>query len=92
MRFGVVIVVLAAIAVAMVTFRRCEVSTMHEIEQSQRQLIAQRRALADQEVRLGKVQAVAAVNARAEEMGVVVVPPGTDDYDMTGHVAVGGGN
>jgi len=93
MRFAVVIISLAAIAAGLVTFRRLEVSARHEVQQSQRRLIAQRRVLADQEVRLGKVQALEAVDARAEEMGVVLSPPGTDSgYGSAGRLAVGGDN
>ncbi|HDZ20558.1 hypothetical protein LCGC14_0513030 [marine sediment metagenome] len=55
MRWMMVIVILAAVATALVHFRRSEVRARHEIRQLDRQQVQLRRQLWDQQILLGEV-------------------------------------
>ena len=76
MRMALIIVVLTAIAVGLVQFRREEVVLQHQIQQLQMELLHQRRENRALDVRLGRLTAVEALRTRAQEMGLALEGPG----------------
>jgi cell division protein FtsL len=72
-RFAMVIVSLAAIAVSLVHIRRAEITARHDIQSLQLRQVEQRRRMWDQQVRLGQLTAPAQIRKRAEEMSLGLV-------------------
>ena len=70
MRLAIVIVSVTAIAVGLVHLRRTEIATRHRIRRLSAEQVRLRRALWDQQVRLGELTAPARVQQRAEEMAL----------------------
>ncbi len=68
MRFGAVILILAALAVALTHLRRQEVLLRHEIQQLQSRQVQLRRKLWDQQVRLGYLTAPDRMQRRLQEL------------------------
>lgn len=79
MRLALVILSMTAIAIGLVKLRSDEVTARHDIQTLQQRLVMQRQVMAEQDVRLSQLKAVEAVRARAEDMGLGLVPPGTAD-------------
>ena len=73
MRFAMVIVSLAAIAVALVHIRRAEITARHEIQSLQLKQVDQRRRMWDQQIRLSQLTAPAQVRKRVDEMSLDLV-------------------
>jgi len=82
-RMGLVIVLLAGIAVGLVHLRRGEIITRHEIQRLQMRQVKLRRQLWNQQIRLGLLTAPDKVRQRVEQMKLDLVrapaegaPPG----------------
>ena len=70
MRLGLIILLLAGIAVVLVHLRRAETAAHHEIQRLRIEQVRLRRALWDQHVGLGRLQAPAEVRRRTDEMAL----------------------
>ena len=70
LRLAIVIVSVTAIAVGLVHLRRTEIATRHQIQRLSAEQIRLRRALWDQQVRLGELTAPQRVQQRADEMAL----------------------
>ena len=73
MRMGLVIVLLAGLAVGLVHVRRAEIITRHEIQQFRMRQVKLRRQLWDQQIRLGLLTAPDKVRRRVEQMKLDLV-------------------
>ncbi|HOD81647.1 MAG: hypothetical protein BWX88_01871 [Planctomycetes bacterium ADurb.Bin126] len=73
MRLGIIIIALAAIAVALVQVRREEMVARHRLQTLRAAQVKIRRALWEQQVRLGELTAPRAVRHRAAEMALGLV-------------------
>lgn len=82
MRMGLVILLLAAIAVALVHTRRGEIIARHEIQRLRMRQVKLRRQLWDQQIRLGLLTSPEKVRQRVEEMRLGLVrAPAEDPWD-----------
>lgn len=70
MRLGLIILLLGGIAIALVHLRRAETAAHHEIQRLRIEQVQLRRALWEQHVRLGRLQAPAEVRRRSSEMAL----------------------
>ena len=75
MRLGLVIVLLAGTAVALVHIRRAEIGDRHEIQRLQMRQVKLRRRLWDQQIRLGLFTTPEEIRRRIEEMKLRLVVP-----------------
>ena len=73
MRLGIVIIVLAAIAVGLVQIRRAEMTTRHQIQSLRSAQVKIRRTLWGQQVRMGELTAPQQVRRRAAEMALGLI-------------------
>ena len=73
MRLGMVIAVLAAMAMGLVHVRRAKVRTRHEIQTLRLEQISLRRRLWDQEVRIGQLTTPERIRFRAAQMPLGLV-------------------
>ncbi|HOF18548.1 MAG TPA: hypothetical protein PK082_06535 [Phycisphaerae bacterium] len=76
MRLGLIVVMLAGIAVAVVHIRRAEITARHEILRLQEQRGRLRREAFDQQVRISRLIAPGEVQKRVKELGIPLVGPG----------------
>jgi len=74
LRLAIVIVSVTAIAVGLVHLRRREIAARHRIQRLAAEQVRLRRALWDQQVRLGELTAPGCVRQRAEEMALGLWP------------------
>ncbi len=87
-RIGLVIVLLAAMAVGLVHIRRSEMYVRHEIQRLSQQQILLRRKLWDQQVHLGYLTAPATIRSRADEMALgLILRDGYDSPSLKDSVA-----
>lgn len=74
MRLAIVILGLAAIAVALVQFRKDEVVARHQMRQLEARLIEQRQQLWSQEAALAQLESPQSLRLRAQEMDLSLEP------------------
>jgi len=67
---ALVIALLAAVAVGLVQIRRAEIAARHEIEKLQRQQVALRRKMWDQQIQMGILTTPEEIRRRAIELGL----------------------
>jgi len=87
MRLGAIILLVAAVAVTVVQFRRAQTVARHRILQLQHDRVRLRRELQDQQVVLARKTTPAQVRRRAEQMGIPLVSRG--EAGGRGDLAVG---
>jgi hypothetical protein len=90
MRLGLVILLLAGMAVALVHVRRAEVSTRHEIQRLRMRQVTLRRKLWDQQIRVGELTSPREVRKRVEQMKLKLVRPDARGEPMADGVGHGG--
>ncbi len=78
MRLGLIIVLLAGIAVAVVHIRRAEDASRHEIQRLRIRQVSLRRKLWDQQARMGRLAAPAELRRRADRMALHLDEPGAE--------------
>lgn len=90
MRMGLVILLLAGMAVALVHIRRAEVSTRHEIQRLRMGQVRLRRKLWDQQIRVGELTSPQEVRKRVERMKLKLVRPVAQGESMADGAGRGG--
>lgn len=84
MRFGLVILFLAAIATGLVQLRRSQLRAQRDIQRFQLRELSLQRRLWDQEVRIGELIIPERIRFRARHMPLDIEPRGGADDDSGG--------